>query len=157
MPSSRNPGLVDSRNPTDAGDITREDQPVAVTNARTKMTRIRTLSLLVIGLAFAAGCAPTPGALRPDDPTGAASLDVGSLEDEPDYDPWQPFNEVMFTFNHDVLDRWLMKPAATGWEAVVPEPARRSLGRAFANLEMPRRFVNNVLQLRPEGAARELA
>jgi phospholipid-binding lipoprotein MlaA len=126
-------------------------------NTRTKMPRIATLAPLVLVLAFVAGCARPPGALRPDDGVRDAASELDRAENEPDYDPWQPFNEAMFAFNHDVLDRWLMKPAATGWEFVVPVPARRSLARAFANLEMPRRFVNNVLQLRPEGAARELA
>src|SRR5262249_42319213 len=76
---------------------------------------------------------------------------------EEDYDPWQPFNEKMFFFNHDILDRYLVKPAATGWSKVAPEPARRSLSRFFDNLDMPRRLVNNLLQARPIGAARELA
>jgi phospholipid-binding lipoprotein MlaA len=82
---------------------------------------------------------------------------AGEDEDAPDYDPWQPFNEVMFSFNHEVLDAWLVKPVATGWETVMPAPARRSIARAFDNLDMPRRLANNLLQLRPVGAAREVA
>jgi phospholipid-binding lipoprotein MlaA len=74
-----------------------------------------------------------------------------------DYDPWAPFNERMFTFNHDVLDRFLVRPAATGWDKVMPDPAQRGIGRAFDNLEMPRRLVNNLLQLRPRAAGGELA
>lgn len=74
-----------------------------------------------------------------------------------DYDPWQPFNERMFWFNHDVLDRWLVKPVAKGWEKVVPAPARRSIGRAFDNIDMPHRLVNNLLQARLRGAGQELA
>jgi phospholipid-binding lipoprotein MlaA len=73
-----------------------------------------------------------------------------------DYDPWEPFNERMFWFNHGVLDRYVVKPAATGWGTVLPDPARRHLGQAFENLEMPRRLVNNLLQLRPLGAGQEL-
>ena len=117
--------------------------------------RMPWLPLVVV---LAAGCARTPGVLGPDGMVPAPGEDAAAaLEDEPDYDPWQPFNEAMFTFNHDVLDRWVVKPVATGWEAVVPKPARQSLKRAFNNLDMPRRFVNNVLQLRPLGAGRELA
>src|SRR5262249_936473 len=59
--------------------------------------------------------------------------------------------------NHDVLDRYLIKPAATGWAKVAPEAARRSLARFFDNLDMPRRLVNNLLEARPLGAGRELA
>jgi phospholipid-binding lipoprotein MlaA len=72
-----------------------------------------------------------------------------------DYDPWQPFNERMFSFNHDVLDRFVLKPAATGWDMVLPDPAQRCLSRAFDNLATPRRFVNNLLQLRPRAAGCE--
>jgi phospholipid-binding lipoprotein MlaA len=89
----------------------------------------------------------------------AASVELSAvfeLESE-DYDPWQPFNERTFWFNHGVLDRFVLKPAATVWDLALPDPAQRSLGRAFDNLDMPRRLVNNLLQARVRGAARELA
>jgi phospholipid-binding lipoprotein MlaA len=111
-------------------------------------------------LALTVGCTRSPGVLGPDGTSRGPSLiqaaDAAD-DDAPDYDPWQPFNEVMFTFNHDVLDRFLLKPAATGWEFVVPLPARQCIARAFDNMEMPRRFVNNLLQLRPIGAGQEVA
>jgi phospholipid-binding lipoprotein MlaA len=72
-----------------------------------------------------------------------------------DYDPWEPFNERMFTFNRQ-LDRHVLKPVATGWDTVVPNPVQRGLGRMFDNAGMPRRFVNNLLQGKLEGAGREL-
>ncbi|HZP43986.1 MAG TPA: VacJ family lipoprotein [Candidatus Binatia bacterium] len=74
-----------------------------------------------------------------------------------DYDPWQPFNEKMFFFNHDILDRYIMKPVATGWDKVVPDVAKHALDHAFDNLGMPKRLVNNVLQGRLRGAGREVA
>jgi len=121
-------------------------------------TRNRTSLWLAALLAIAVGCARAPGVPGPDGtPRGALETETSALEDAPDYDPWQPFNEAMFSFNHDVLDRWLVKPAATGWEKVVPLPARRAFARAIDNLDMPRRLVNNVLQLRPVGAGREIA
>lgn len=78
-------------------------------------------------------------------------------EEAADYDPLQPFNERMFWFNHDVLDRFLFKPVATGWKTILPAPARRGVARAFDNVDMPRRLVNNLLQARFLGAGRELA
>ncbi len=128
-----------------------------VMNRRTRNTTpLR--SLLLVAVALAVGCTRGPGVPGADGTVhGAQLVDASGLDDAPDYDPWQPFNEVMFSFNHDVLDRWLVKPAATGWEKVVPQPARRALARAFDNLDMPRRLVNNVLQLRPLGAGREIA
>src|SRR6185436_6779074 len=73
-----------------------------------------------------------------------------------DYDPWERFNERMFAFNY-TLDRRVVKPAATGWSKVMPEYLRKSLQNAVRNLGMPRRFVNNLFQLKVDGALRELA
>jgi phospholipid-binding lipoprotein MlaA len=83
-------------------------------------------------------------------------LRVAQAGEGRDYDPLEPFNERMFWFNHDVLDRYGLRPAATVWNRVVPEPVTQCLENAFDNLEMPKRFVNNVLQGRLEGADREV-
>jgi phospholipid-binding lipoprotein MlaA len=84
----------------------------------------------------------------------------GTLEGEPvdseDYDPWEPFNERTFRFNWE-LDRYVIKPAATGWNKVAPDEVQRGLGRMFENVGMPRRFLNSLLQLKVDGAGRELA
>jgi phospholipid-binding lipoprotein MlaA len=114
----------------------------------------RSRFMLVLAVVAAAGCARSPGL------PGAADARVARAEAGEaagDYDPWQPFNELMFSFNHDVLDRYVVKPAAEGWEKVLPGAARRSVSRFFQNLEMPRRLTNNLLQARPLGAGRELA
>jgi phospholipid-binding lipoprotein MlaA len=62
----------------------------------------------------------------------------------------------MFAFNY-TLDRRVVKPAATGWSKVVSESLRKNLQNAVRNLGMPRRFVNNLFQLKVDGALRELA
>jgi phospholipid-binding lipoprotein MlaA len=73
-----------------------------------------------------------------------------------DYDPWERFNERTFWFNFDVMDRYALKPAATVW-AKIPQPARQGLANAFDNLEMPKRLVNEVFQVRYEKAGSEVA
>ncbi len=87
------------------------------------------------------------------------TLDVSiTSEDEPvveEYDPWMPFNEGTFAFNRQ-FDRFALKPVATVWDKVVPEEVQRSLKNAFENLGMPRRLVNNLLQGKGGGAAREV-
>jgi len=83
------------------------------------------------------------------------SRQTGDLEIE-EYDPWEPFNEKMFSFNHDVFDRFLLKPVATAWNKVVPDWLQDSLGNAIDNLGMPRRVVNNLLQAKFKGAGLEL-
>jgi phospholipid-binding lipoprotein MlaA len=86
--------------------------------------------------------------------TGSAATDDSDAEAE-EYDPWEPFNETMFEFNRQ-LDRFVLKPVATGWNKVLPEEIRRSLRNAGDNVGMPRRFVNSLLQLKLHGALREL-
>jgi len=56
--------------------------------------------LVVIALASSAAV----GVASADDDSAAVVSD--------DYDPWRSFNEKMFFFNHDVLDRYLLKPVA---------------------------------------------
>ena len=80
--------------------------------------------------------------------TGAgAEFRTADATDGIDYDPWERFNEKTFWFNHDVLDHYALKPAATVW-AKIPHPMRQGLANAFDNLAMPKRLVNEVLQAR---------
>jgi len=51
------------------------------------------------------------GAARADETPAASDIEDGASDD---YDPWQHFNEKMFFFNHDILDRHLLKPIAKG-------------------------------------------
>lgn len=125
--------------------------------SRRNRTTIRWVPIILLTVAL--GCTRSPGVPNPDGSFHSAAdffSRANDATDAPDYDPWRPFNEVVFRFNHDILDGWLVRPAATGWQKVMPEPARRALGRAFDNIDMPRRLVNNLLQVRPVGAAREL-
>ncbi len=114
---------------------------------------------------------PLPLAAQEGGPAGTAegAADEGAGEDDFDdgmeevpaaeqvtiADPWEPFNRAMFTFN-DRLYFWVLKPVAEGYSAVVPEPARVSVGNFFSNLRSPIRFVNCLLQAQFIGAATEL-
>jgi phospholipid-binding lipoprotein MlaA len=83
--------------------------------------------------------------------------DEEKFEDEiPEYDPWERFNRTMFDFNQK-LDRFVLKPVARVWNFVVPDLAQQSLANAFDNIAMPRRLLNNLFQLKMEGAGLELA
>lgn len=72
-------------------------------------------------------------------------------------DPWEGFNEKMFWFNREVLDRYVLKPIATGWNFIFPDPVQRGIHNVFDNLAVVRRVVNNALQLKFTGAATEVA
>lgn len=70
-------------------------------------------------------------------------------------DPIEPFNRFAFDFN-DKLYFWFLKPAASGYNTVVPEVARTSIQNAFRNAAMPVRFVNSLLQADFKAAGIEL-
>ena len=72
-------------------------------------------------------------------------------------DPFEPFNEKMFWFNREVLDRFVLKPVATAWDFVLPTPVQKGIHNVFDNLAVVRRVVNNTLQLKLTGAAKEVA
>ena len=73
---------------------------------------MRPLAILVLTMVLAAGMASpatsADEALQP--PIADAEQDVSD-----DYDPWQRFNEKMFFFNHDILDRYVLKPGLVGF------------------------------------------
>ena len=70
-------------------------------------------------------------------------------------DPLAPFNEKMFWFNLK-LDHYVLHPVAQGYAAVLPEPARESVGRFFDNIGFIPRAVNHLFQLHPMNAAEEV-
>ena len=87
-------------------------------------------------------------------PTSPAAPPPDEAEDI--YDPWEPFNEKMFDFNLK-LDRYVLKPVAQVWRAVIPEPFQIMLSNGLDNIRVVPRFVNNVLQGKLGGAGREAA
>jgi phospholipid-binding lipoprotein MlaA len=90
------------------------------------------------------------------DPLYAMETSQAASEDF-ESDPWEGFNEIMFNFNREVLDRYLLKPAATAWDFVLPDPVQRGVHNLFDNLGVVRRVVNNALQLKFVGAGKEVA
>ncbi len=90
-------------------------------------------------------------------PAYAMEITQAAVSEIDESDPWEGFNEVMFNFNREVLDRYLLKPVATAWDFVLPDPVQRSIRNFFDNLGVVRRVVNNALQLKFEGAGKEVA
>ena len=108
-------------------------------SGRNPAPRTRRAALAVISAALIAGisCAPIAG---PRDPS----------------DPWERMNRGTFKFNEG-LDRWVLEPAAKGWDFVVPDPVERSIGRFFDNSRIPIHFGNALLQFKPVSAVEDLA
>ena len=88
----------------------------------------------------------------------ASEMAAGSAAGEDfEQDPFEGFNEKMFWFNREVLDRYVLKPVATAWDFLLPDPVQKGIHNAFDNLAVVRRVVNNALQLKFVGSAKELA
>ena len=77
--------------------------------------------------------------------TGCAS--VSGPRDSKNNDPLEPINRVVFNAN-EAIDTAIIKPLAEGYRAVVPQFFRDRIRAFIDNLQEPRIFVNNLLQLR---------
>ncbi len=76
----------------------------------------------------------------------AACTTTGSTDlSRAEADPWERSNRRVWAFNKG-LDRWVVKPVASGYRAVVPKPARTAVSNAYGNYGEPANFVNAVLQ-----------
>jgi phospholipid-binding lipoprotein MlaA len=90
------------------------------------------LLLAAMWMALLTGCAtttaPASGAAR------AAQID-----------PWERWNRKVYRFN-DRVDEAVLKPAATTYTKVVPEPVRRGVNNFFGNVSDVWSAFNNFLQ-----------
>ncbi len=111
-------------------------------------TRLPILALLlVLALALQTGCASKKAAQPATDPEDTPGTTIA--------DPIEPWNRFWFGFN-DVTYTYLGKPLARGYTFVMPKYARDRIDNAYTNFLFPARFLNAVLQLRPDKASREL-
>jgi len=100
--------------------------------------------------------APASAVLAADAGSALAQSAQDPLDDfEEEYDPWEPFNEKMFSFNRGV-DRWVLKPTARAYMFIMPEPWQVLISNGFDNINFVPRFVNSLLQGKWGGAGREL-
>ncbi len=60
-------------------------------------------------------------------------------------DPLEGFNRTMWDFNYKVLDPYVLKPAAKGWNAL-PKPVTKGISNVANNLDEPVSFVNRLLE-----------
>lgn len=73
------------------------------------------------------------------------------LLEEKNVDPLESINRPLFALNNG-LDRFLVKPAAQVYHAVMPDIGERGVGNFFANLYEINNTVNALLQWHLEGA-----
>lgn len=82
---------------------------------------------------------------------GPAPSADGSEPARAAYDPWEPFNRKVHSFNN-VVDRAVARPLATAYTKVVPRFARTGVTNFFSNLRAPVTITNQLLQGRPADA-----
>lgn len=135
-----------------------------------RVTQWVLIAVLAFGIGGCAGLARNPSPSDAESPLLLANADDALLaqrttstearkSDQVDrmeeYDPWEPFNEKTFEFNY-ALDRYLIKQVAKGYDRVVPDLMQQMISNGFDNIRFAPRFVNNLLQGKFIGAAREL-
>lgn len=102
--------------------------------------------------AFVSGCATMGSGAPADD----ASRNSDAKEERPDsHDPFEPVNRAIYSFNQQ-FDRFLLKPVAKGYRAVLPRPVQRGVSNFFSNLREPAVVVNDALQGRFVDAGSDL-
>lgn len=61
-------------------------------------------------------------------------------------DPLEPINRVMWYFNYNILDEYILRPAAVAYADYLPQLVRTGLLNMALNLEEPTYTVNHLLQ-----------
>jgi len=145
---------------------------------------IRFLLLTVIGIFSLSGCAATKSVPYQPDASPAVTTQASYIASPPegeflnpesgrgsdddwdaDFDDWdapvkliadpfEPINRGVFWVN-DKLYFYLFKPIARGYGAIVPRPARVSVGNFFSNVSTPVRVGNALLQFKFTNAGTE--
>ena len=95
------------------------------TPARTSGGRFVRLAALLGATSLAAGCASVSHS-NPDD-------------------PWESYNRGMYTFN-DTVDRAVLKPIASGYATITPQPVQTSIHNIFNNVADVWSAANSFLQ-----------
>ena len=82
-----------------------------------------------------------------------AKPDTEGMEE---YDPWESLNTKFFEFNRQ-LDRWILKPVAKGYNAVVPNVVQVGVSNVFYNSRVTPRLLNNLFResSRVQGSRRD--
>lgn len=89
--------------------------------------KIAVLLVVALSLALLAGCAHSP----PTQPN----------------DPLEPMNRAFFETNR-VLDKHILRPLASGYHKVTPDPVETGVDNFFDNALAPITIVNSLLQLK---------
>ncbi len=123
-----------------------------------------TLMLCALGFVISPGLchagspsssSPASGFISPLRPDAAVqAIETQIFLDTPITDPLEPTNRLFFYVN-DKLYFLVLKPVASGYRTIVPQPARVGVRNFFSNLVSPIRVANCLLQFKFKGAGTE--
>ena len=82
--------------------------------------------------------------------TDSSDFKTSSYEDEI-YDPLEPINRAIFSFNN-LADKVILEPTAKGYKKL-PSPIQSGVGNFLNNLKLPLAAVNQLLQGQGKNAA----
>ena len=121
----------------------------------------------VRSLGLSPGCSAattlTTGASAIGDQKGQLPATVGEADNLDDYDtaprqaitdPLEPWNRFWFRFN-DIFYLHIAKPCYTAYTYVMPDEFQSGISNFFRNILFPMRFVNSLLQGKPQAAGAE--
>jgi phospholipid-binding lipoprotein MlaA len=102
-----------------------------------------------------AGGTPQPVTNATDNPSGAVvtnsdqtttvTPNTNESQGTTVKDPYEWFNRPVFTFN-DKLDKFILKPIATGYNAIMPTPLNQGIHNVFLNIGNLPTIANDLLQ-----------
>lgn len=102
------------------------------------MKKLLSATVALLALMIIQGCASRPITAENDSPT---------VRQRTAADPLEGFNRAVFTFN-DGVDQAVLKPVATAYREVTPEPIRRGVTNVFSNVNDIISLFNNAFQLK---------
>ncbi|GAB4514322.1 MAG: VacJ family lipoprotein [Sulfuricaulis sp.] len=85
----------------------------------------------------------------------AAQTDAATEQQIRAKDPYEDFNRSVYRFNEQT-DRYILKPIAKGYRAIVPKPVSKGISNFFSNLHDPANMLYNFLQGKPKSGFSDL-
>ena len=104
------------------------------------MENIKKLSLVIVILLFSNYLY---GAASDEVQTVSSDFETSKIVDEV-YDPIEPFNRAIFSFNN-AADKIILEPVSKGYKKL-PSPLQSGISNFLSNLRMPLVVVNQILQ-----------
>ena len=104
------------------------------------MENIKKLSFVIVILLFSNYLY---GAASDEVQTESSDFETSKIEDEI-YDPIEPFNRAIFSFNN-AADKIILEPVSKGYKKL-PSPVQSGISNFLSNLRMPLVLVNQLLQ-----------